>query len=61
MQEKKIPKPEWIKDFKRRIALINLIDRSFDIDCGCEICDGLRSIAKDMGEIFKLPEVAGKT
>jgi len=60
MKEKKIPKPDWILDFKRRIALINLIDRSFDLDCDCEICQGLRSIAKDMGEIFKLPEVTRK-
>jgi len=49
---RRLKKPEWLVDFKRRIRLIDILDRAFDIDCECEICLALRKIAGELGEVF---------
>jgi len=53
-------KPEWLQDFKKRISLIDIIDRTFDLKCDCETCKRLREIAEDLGKMFKLPETPTK-
>jgi len=57
MVNDEVKKPEWLVDFKRRIALIEIIDRCFEIDCNCEICQKLREFSREMGKYFELPEV----
>jgi len=59
---KKLRKPDWLVDFRRRIRLIDILDRAFDVDCNCEICCSLREVAGELGETFmstppSVPEV----
>jgi len=49
---RRLKKPEWLVDFRRRIRLIDILDRAFDVDCNCEICSSLREIAGELGEVF---------
>jgi len=49
--------PEWIREFKRRIELIEIIEQAYLIDCECEVCKRLRELGKELGKMFKLPEV----
>ena len=55
MAEREIP--DWIKEFKKRIELIEIIERAYLIDCECEVCKRLRELGKELGKMFKLPEV----
>jgi len=48
----KMRKPDWLVDFKRRIRLIDILDRAFEVGCECEICSTLREIAGELGEAF---------
>jgi len=57
---KKETKPEWLVDFKRRIALIDIIESAFEDNCDCRVCNELRLVAEDLGKIFRLPEVEQK-
>jgi len=56
-KERKISKPSWLVDFKKRIGLIEIIDKCFDLNCDCEVCSDLREFSKEMGEYFELPHV----
>jgi len=49
---RKVRKPEWLIDFRKRIRLIEIIDRAFEVDCDCEVVRALRDMAGEMGEVF---------
>jgi len=44
-------KPEWLKKFKKQIALIEAIDKAYEINCNCAVCQMLRKIGQEMEEI----------
>jgi len=48
----KLRKPDWLVDFKRRIRLIDILDKAFEVECECEIWLALRRIAGGVGEVF---------
>lgn len=51
-RSRKLEKPKWLRDFRKRIALIEVFELVFEIDCDCEVCQRLRTIAHEMGEEF---------
>jgi len=51
-KRKAAEKPQWLRDFRRRIALIEVMELAFDLECDCEVCQRLRNIAREMGEEF---------
>jgi hypothetical protein len=57
MVEKKVEEklPPWLKEFKRRTSLIDVISKAFELGCDCEVCRDLRKISYDLGEFF-IPE-----
>lgn len=53
MVEEEIAKPKWLIEFRKRTALIDLIDKAFDPSVSDkEIRETLKRIAKDLGELF---------
>ena len=48
----RLEKPKWLKEFRKRIALIEIFELVFENDCDCEVCRRLRNIAHEMGEEF---------
>jgi len=54
-KKSKTDKPEWLVEFRKRTALIDIIELAFDIDCNCEVCVRLRKIAKDLGSLITVP------
>jgi len=48
----KISKPDWLIEFRRRTALIDVIDTAFSNSCNCEVCIKIREIANELGELF---------
>jgi len=55
-REKAPSPPDWIRRFRQRMSIFELMDRAFKTDCSCEICEGLRSLAhewsSDMEKLF---------
>jgi len=51
--------PGWIKEFRRRTALIEVISKAYENSCECEVCTMLRQIGNDLGNMFmpQTPEV----
>ena len=54
----KVKKPEWLEDFKRRMSIIEIIDKAFENGCGCEVCVRLRDLAMEMGELYQAQQPA---
>jgi len=54
--EEEVKMPSWLEDFKKRIALIEVIEAAFKSKCTCEVCRKLREIAEDLGKTFELPK-----
>jgi len=54
--EEEVKLPTWLVDFKKRIALIEVIELAFKNKCDCEVCKKLREIAEDLGKTFSLPK-----
>jgi len=51
----KIDKPQWLIEFRKRTALIDIIELAFETNCNCEVCVRLRKIAKDLGSLITVP------
>ena len=49
----KVKKPEWLEDFRRRMSIIEIIDKAFENGCDCEVCVRLRELAVEMGELYQ--------
>ena len=58
-KKRALEKPAWLKEFRRRVALIEIIDLAFELQCNCEVCQRLRNLAREMGEEF-LPRQPSK-
>jgi hypothetical protein len=52
-------KPPWLEEYKRKTSIIDLFNLAFDTDCNCPVCEGLRRISGDLGELF-MPKDARK-
>jgi len=50
MKTRKVP--EWLKEFRRRTALIDVIALAYESPCECEVCKRLREIGEDLGDLF---------
>ncbi len=44
--------PEWIVEFKRRTAIIDIIIEAFESNCTCNVCKRLREIANELPSPF---------
>jgi len=44
--------PSWIQEFKRRTAIIEVFAMAYENDCNCLVCERLREIGEDMGQMF---------
>ena len=49
---KKIGLPSWIQEFKRRTAIIDIIALAYESGCNCEVCQRLREIGEELGNLF---------
>jgi len=47
-------------EFRRRTALIDVIDLAFNHDCSCEVCTEIRKIASDLEDLFMPKTVRGR-
>ena len=54
----RVKKPEWLEDFRRRMAIIDIIDKAFENGCDCEVCVRLRDLAMEMGELYQAQQPA---
>jgi len=51
-ERKKWIRPPWLVEFRKRTAIIDIIDRAFSVNCGCDVCMRIREIADELGELF---------
>jgi len=51
-EERQPDLPDWIKEYKKQTAIIDIIVEAVQGSCSCKVCKKLRSIAWDLGEIF---------
>jgi len=49
---RRLKKPGWLVEFRKRIRLIEIIERAFEVDCDCEVVRALREVAGELGEVF---------
>jgi len=50
--KRKFARPQWLVEFRKRTAIIDVIDTAFSINCNCEVCLKIRGIADELGELF---------
>jgi len=43
--------PGWIDEFRKRTRLIEAIAAAYEDDCDCRVCQLLREIGEDLGEV----------
>jgi len=56
MSKRKRPiRPQWLVEFRRRTAIIDIIDQAFEENCDCSICRQLRKVAADLEEFLVPP------
>jgi len=51
-ERKRWTRPPWLVEFRKRTAIIDVIDKAFSITCGCDVCMRIREIADELGELF---------
>jgi len=49
---KRHSRPPWLVEFRKRTAIIDVIDKAFSINCDCLVCMRIREIADELGELF---------
>jgi len=49
---RRLKKPGWLVEFRKRIRLIEIIEKAFEVDCDCEVVRALREVAGELGEVF---------
>jgi len=52
MSKKQASPPQWISEFKRRIAIIDIIALAYENQCSCDVCKRLRDVGHELGELF---------
>jgi len=52
MSKKVASPPQWISEFKRRTAIIDIIALAYENECRCDVCQRLRDIGHELGELF---------
>ena len=59
MSSRKHVKPQWLEEWRRRTKIISIIERAFEIDCDCEICEAVRELGMEMEDMmqFTPPEM----
>ena len=52
MSKPKSRVPEWIREYRRRTMLIEAIAKAYEIECDCEVCQMIREVGDELGEVF---------
>ena len=57
-------KPEWLQDWRKRTRIIDIIEKAYESNCNCEVCQDVREMGEEMGELFKqippqIPSIPG--
>jgi len=52
MSKKVSSPPTWISEFKRRTAIIDIIALAYENECTCDVCQRLRDVGHELGELF---------
>jgi len=52
MSKKVASPPQWISEFKRRTAIIDIIASAYENQCSCDVCERLRDVWHELGELF---------
>jgi len=51
-ERKRWIRPPWLVEFRKRTAIIDVIDTAFSINCDCLVCVRIRDIAGELGDLF---------
>jgi len=49
---RKVARPQWLIEFRKRTSIIDVIDTAFSVNCNCDVCLKIRDIADELGELF---------
>jgi len=52
--------PSWLKEFKRRTSIIDIIADAFETGCSCSVCTKIRQVANEWGDMFLPPSTTGE-
>jgi len=45
-------KPEWLSEWKKRMRIIEIIEKAYETNCSCEVCTQMRTLGEELGEMF---------
>jgi len=51
-EKKSFERPKWLVNFRKQTELIDVIDLAYSENCECNVCQRLRKVAIDLGELF---------
>lgn len=46
-------KPAWLEDWRKRTRIINIIEKAYENNCNCSVCELVRELGEEMGELFR--------
>jgi len=57
-------RPEWLDEWRKRTRIIDIIEKAYASNCDCEVCQDVRELGEEMGELFRqmppqLPQFPG--
>jgi len=48
-----ISKPKWLDEWRKRTRIIQIIEKSYELGCDCEVCKELRSLGVEMEALMQ--------
>jgi hypothetical protein len=52
VEVKHVSKPEWLTEWKKRMRIIEVIEKAYEVNCDCEVCRQMRALGEELGEMF---------
>jgi len=50
--QKIVRKPTWLVEFRRRMALFDIIEMAYEDGCNCPVCEKIREFGEELGQVL---------